>query len=217
MAIEKIALAEQDAADLMPGEAADRPIGLTRRVFSILIGTGALSTAAGWGIVSAAGGTEEVPTSFGTVRIAAAERQARMGGTAGSPAGSHDGSHAGSSATGGTAPPGASVQPFNHTWGEHLAVKLDVRNTSERSVLFAPGQLRLLVSDTTTVTNRAADVSKILLAAGASRSLWISFLVPSGASGLAAQFTDPWGGRAPLALTLPRISLRPGSLEDNHG
>ncbi|GAB3553778.1 hypothetical protein GCM10027404_26950 [Arthrobacter tumbae] len=208
MAIENIALAEQDAADLMPGEAADRPIGLTRRVFGILIGTGALGTAAGWGIVSAAGGTEEVPTSFGTVRIAAAERQARMVGAVGG--------HAGSAGHG-AAPPGASAQPFNHTWGEHLAVKLDVRNTSERNVLFAPGQLRLLVAKTTTVTNRGADVAKILLTAGSHRSLWVSFLVPSGASGLAAQFTDPWGSPAPLALALPRISLRPGSLEDYHG
>jgi hypothetical protein len=98
-----------------------------------------------------------------------------------------------------------------------VAVKLDVRNTSERNVLFAPGQLRLLVADTTTVTNRAADVAKILLAPGSHRSLWISFLVPSGASGLSARFTDPWGGPAPLVLALPRISLRPGSLEENHG
>lgn len=207
MAIQEIALAEQDAADLMPGEAADRPVGLTRRVFGILIGTGALGTAAGWSIVSAAGGTEEVPTSFGSVRIAAAERQSRL--VASGAAATH--------ATHGAAPPGAPAQPFNHTWGEHLAVKLDVRNTSERNVLFAPGQLRLVVTRTTTVTNRAADVSKILLTAGSQRSLWISFLVPTGASGLAAQFTDPWGGPAPLALALPRISLRPGSLEDNHG
>lgn len=207
MAIDEIALAEQGAADLMPGEAADRPTGLTRRVFGILIGTGALGTAAGWGIVSAAGGTEEVPTSFGSVRIAAAERQARL--VASGAAGAHS--------THGAAPPGAPAQPFNHTWGEHLAVKLDVRNTSEHNVLFAPGQLRLLVSKTTTVTNRAADVSKILLTAGSHRSLWISFLVPNGASGLAAQFTDPWGGPKPLVLALPRISLRPGSLEDNHG
>jgi hypothetical protein len=205
MAIEEIALAEQGAADLLPGEAADRPTGLTRRVFGILIGTGALGTAAGWGIVSAAGGTEEVPTSFGSVRIAAAERQARLGGTAVAHA-----AH-------GAAPPGATAQPFNHTWGEHLAVKLDVRNTSDRNVLFAPGQLRLMVSKTTSVTNRAADVSKILLTAGSQRSLWISFLVPIGAAGLAAQFTDPWGTAAPLVLALPRISLRPGSLEDHHG
>ncbi|WP_394252982.1 hypothetical protein [Arthrobacter pityocampae] len=62
----------------------------------------------------------------------------------------------------------------------------------------------------------AADVSKILLTAGSQHSLWISFLVPIGTSDLAAQFTDPWGGPAPLALALPRISPRPGSLEDDH-
>ena len=208
MTIDEIPPAGQDAADLMPGEAADRPDGLSRRVFGVLIGTGAVGTAAGWGIVSAAGGTEEVPTSFGSVRIAAAERQARLVGAVGAHASAHP--------TGGSAPPGALPQPFNHTWGEHLTVQLDVRNTSERNVLFAPGQLRLLVSGTTTVTNRAADVSKILLTAGSQRSLWISFLVPIGASGLAAQFTDPWGGPAPLALALPRISARPGSLEDDH-
>lgn len=205
MATDEIAPAPQDAADLMPGEAADRPNGLTRRVFGLLIGTGAVGAAAGWSVLSAAGGTEEVPTSFGTVRIAAAERQARMVGTAGGHA-----AHGAASA-------GASAQPFNHTWGEHVAVRLDVRNTSEHNVLFAPGQLRLLVSRTTTVTNRAAEVSKISLAAGTQRSLWISFLVPSGATGLAAHFSDPWGGPAPLVLALPRISLRPGSLEDNHG
>ena len=205
MAIDDIALAGPDAVDLMPGEAADRPDGLTRRVFGILMGTSALGTAAGWGIVSAAGGTEEVPTSFGSVRIAAAERQARLVGAVGA----HSAHEAASA--------GASAQPFNHTWGEHLAVKLDVRNTSERNVLFAPGQLRIMVTKTTTVTNRGADVSKILLAAGSHRSLWISFLVPSGASGFAAQFTDPWGGPAPLVLAIPRISLRPGSLEGSHG
>lgn len=96
-------------------------------------------------------------------------------------------------------------------------MKLDVRNTSERNVLFAPGQLRLIVTKTTTVTNRAADVSKILLTAGSRRNLWISFLVPNGTTGLAAQFTDPWGSSAPLVLALPRISLRPGALEDHHG
>lgn len=208
MAIEEIALARQDAADLMPGEAADRPNGLTRRVFGILIGTGAVGTAAGWTIVSAAGGTEEVPTSFGTVRISTAERQARL---AELPAGTT------AHAPHGAAPPGSAAQPFNHTWGEHLAVKLEVRNTSSRSVLFAPGQLRVVVRPGLTVTNRAADVLKDVLAAGSSRSFWISYLVPSGTPGLAAEFTDPWGGGAPLALALPRISLRPGSLEGNHG
>ncbi|WP_258070004.1 hypothetical protein [Arthrobacter sp. SX1312] len=172
------------------------------------MGTGAVGTAAGWGIVSAAGGTEEVPTSFGSVRIAEAERQARLGDTVGAHGSAHP--------TKGAAPSGVLAQPVNHTWGEHLAVQLDVRNTSENDVLFAPGQLRLLVGGTTTVTNRAADVSKILLTAGSQHSLWISFLVPIGASGLAAQFTDPWGGPDPLALALPRISLRPGSLEDDH-
>ncbi len=209
MTIEELAPARRDATDLMPGEAADRPDGLSRRVFGVLLGTGAVGTAAGWGVVVASGGTEEVPTSFGSVRIAAAERQARLVGAGGA----HPSAHS----TMGAAPPGALSQPFNHTWGEHLAIRLDVRNTSESDVLFAPGQLRLLVSETTTVTNRAADVSKILLTANSQHSLWISFLVPIGASGLAAQFTDPWGGPAPLALALPRISLRPGSLEDDHG
>lgn len=212
MAIEEIVTAPKDAADLMSGEAADRPNGLTRRVFGILIGTGALGTAAGWSIVSAAGAAAEVPTSFGSVRITAAERQARLEGGAG--AGAHTGGgHAGS----GVVSPGGAAQPFNHTFGEHLVVKLEVRNTSERNVLFAPGQLRLaLAPTTTTLTNRAADVAKISLAPGTTRSVWMSFLVPIGAANMAAQFTDPWGGTAPLPLTLPRISLRPGSLEGNH-
>ncbi len=114
MTIEAIAPAGRGATDLMPGEASDRPDGLSRRVFGVLIGTGAVGTAAGGSIVS------------------------------------------------------------------------------------------------------AADVSKILLTAGSQHSLWISFLVPIGTSDLAAQFTDPWGGPAPLALALPRISPRPGSLEDDH-
>ncbi|WRH26325.1 hypothetical protein GC088_01580 [Arthrobacter sp. JZ12] len=197
-------MAEQDAADLLPGEAADRPTGLTRRVFGILIGTGALGTAAGWSIVSAAGGTEEVPTSFGSVRIAAAERQARLAGT--------PSAHS----THGAAPPGAGAQPFNHTWGEHLAVQLAVRNTSSRNVLFAPGQLRLSLGETT-VTNRSAEVSKILLTPDSTRSVWISYLMPIGATTISARFTDPWGESAPLVLALPRISLRPGSLEGHHG
>ena len=54
MAIEEIALAEQDAADLMPGEAADRLNGFTREVLLILISALVRTTAAGWRIVAAA-------------------------------------------------------------------------------------------------------------------------------------------------------------------
>ncbi|SDI82749.1 hypothetical protein SAMN04488693_12533 [Arthrobacter subterraneus] len=45
MAIEEIALARQDAADLRSGEAADRPNGFTREVLPILISTPMRSTA----------------------------------------------------------------------------------------------------------------------------------------------------------------------------
>lgn len=209
MTIDGFGRAGQESAAPIPGEATDRPNGLTRRVFGILIGAGAIGTAAGWSIVSAAGATAEVPTSFGSVRITAAERQARLG------TGARTGAHtSGGHTESGSATSGEAAQPFNHTFGEHLAVKLEVRNTSARNVLFAPGQLRLaLTPTTTTLTNRAADVAKISLAPGTTRNVWMSFLVPIGASNLAAQFTDPWGGTAPLALTLPRISLRPGSLE----
>ncbi|GAB3536610.1 hypothetical protein GCM10027403_17860 [Arthrobacter tecti] len=205
MTIEDIAAPGRDAADLLPGEAADNPNGLTRRVFGILIGAGTVGAVAGWTIVSATGGTEEVPTSFGAVRIVAAERQARLAGT--NPGASHA-AHSG-------APPGSALQPFNHTWGEHVAVKLEVRNTSPRNVLFAAGQLRLMVGESITVTNRAADVLKDVLAAGSSRNYWISYLVPIGATRLAGQFIDPRGGE-PLTLALPNISLRPGSLEGDH-
>ncbi|NJC21108.1 hypothetical protein BJ994_000184 [Arthrobacter pigmenti] len=207
MTFEDIAAAGRDAADLLPGEAADNPNGLTRRIFGILIGAGTVGAVAGWTIVSATGGTEEVPTSFGAVRIVAAERQARLAGTNPGADASHT-PHSGG-------PPGSSLQPFNHTWGEHLAVKLEVRNTSGRNVLFAAGQLRLMVGESITVTNRAADVLKDVLAAGSSRSYWISYLVPIGANRLAGQFIDPRGD-GPLTLALPNISLRPGSLEGDH-
>ena len=58
MAIEEIALARQDAADLRSGEAADRPNGFTREVLPILISTPVRSTAADWCIVAA----EALPT-----------------------------------------------------------------------------------------------------------------------------------------------------------
>ncbi|NKX50593.1 hypothetical protein HER39_08435, partial [Arthrobacter deserti] len=111
------------------------------------------------------------------------------------------------------------AQPANRTWGDHLALQLEVSNDSDRDVLFSPGQLRLkLGQDGPSVTNRASDAAAGRLPAGATQRYWISFLAPSDAAGLAAEFTDPWLGEdKPLALALPPVMRRPGSLEVDHG
>ncbi|WP_051479226.1 hypothetical protein [Arthrobacter sp. H5] len=204
--IEKTALDSSNAVDLLPGEAAESSNGLTRRVFGALVGAGTAGILGSWALITAGGEQDWVPTSFGGVRIAAAERQARLGGRDTPATHSTHGA-----AAGGT-------QPANHTWGDHLVVKLEVRNESDRDVLFAPGQLRLRIGvNGPSVTNRGADVAKEILAAGSRRAYWISYLVPTGEADMKTEFTDPWGrSRAPLALALPSVVNRPGSMEAGH-
>lgn len=186
------------------------PGGLSRRVFGVLVSAAVAGTLGGGGLLAAVGGlvprTDGVATSFGTVRIAAAERQARLpqDGAASLLSGPHERHGTGS-------------EPANNTWGEHVALQLEIHNSTDRDVLFAPGQLRLRVgSSGPTVTNRDADEVTGPLAPGSTRRFWISFLVPTGTEDLRAEFTDPWRYGQPLALTLPAVVRRPGWLEESH-
>ena len=208
-------------------EGTEVPTGLTRRVFGVLVGAGVAGIIGGGSLLSASknaadtGGISRgsgVWTSFGSVRIVAAERQSRMpqtpgagGSTAaatGAASSGHD--HGGAAAAG--------TQPANFTWGDHVVLQLEVHNGLDRPVLFSPGQLRLKVGpDGPTVTNRSSGAGKGALDPGATNNFWISFLVPSDMEQLSAEFTDPWSDGAPLALELPTVLRRPGWLENNHG
>ncbi|MEV7646798.1 hypothetical protein [Arthrobacter sp. NPDC089319] len=164
-----------------------------------------------------------VETSFGSVRLASAERQHRLAYDGGVPApGAESSAAAGAS---GAAPDGSghaghgaivasAPQPANMTWGDHLLVELEVQNASDGDVLFAPGQLRLKVGDGgPTVTNRDSGDAATLAPRSTGR-FWISFLVPADAQSFSAEFTDPWLHSAPLELQLPRVALRPGWLDE---
>ncbi|MHA7154609.1 hypothetical protein [Arthrobacter sp. TMN-50] len=196
-------------------------IGLTRRVFGVLIGVTVTGAAAMGGLLATgtSGGPPGTKTSFGSVRLTEAERQLRFlsaNGPDGADAQNLPGTaHGGHSALGSTL--GGTAQPANSTWGEHLALRLEVRNDSDQSVLFAPGQLRLRIgADGPTVTNRDAEAITGPLPAKSTTSRWINFLVPSDETRLSAEFTDPWGGSAPLVLELPPVLNRLGALAVNH-
>jgi len=155
---------------------------------------------------------EGVWTSFGSVRITGAERQARNPQVPG--AVSSSGGHGGH---GGHTVKSSTAQPANLTFGDHMMLELEVHNGLDRKVLFAPGQLRLkLGSEGPTVTNRSPGMGKVALEPGSTSHFWISFLVPSDATDLSAEFTDPWSDGGPLALELPSVLQRPGWLEVSH-
>lgn len=206
-----------------PVESDEVPTGLTRRVFGVLLGAGVAGIVGGGSLIAAGqqanddGGVsrgEGVWTSFGSVRISAAERQARnpQGTGAGSSAANSHGGH------GGHAVASTTAQPFNLTWGDHMMVELEVHNGLDRKVLFSPGQLRLKIgANGPTVTNRNPGTGKGALEPGSTSHFWISFLVPSDAREVSAEFTDPWSDGGPLALALPEVLQRPGWLEADHG
>lgn len=197
--------------------------GLTRRVFGVLVGAGVTGVIGGGSLLAASKNAAEPDgisrgsgtwTSFGTVRITGAERQWRLpqdlGGS--SPTAAASSNHHGGAAA------GSGVQPMNFTWGDHVVLELEVHNGLDRPVLFSPGQLRLKVGpDGPTVTNRSPNVGKGALEPGATNRFWISYLAPSDVERLSAEFTDPWGDGAPVALELPAVLRRPGFLENVHG
>lgn len=191
-----------------------RPPGIkrsvTRRSFGIALGASIVTVAGGAGAafaaLSATGqtGNPGTATTFGTVAITQAERQARL------PGGALGTSHSDHVATTSKSP-----QPVNMTFGDHLRLRLSVENTSGEGVLFSPGQLRLVLpQDGWTLANRGSDVRLAVVEAGATLVALISFLVPSDEAGFAAEFDDIGArGQAPLRLEVPGIVSRPGSLE----
>jgi hypothetical protein len=138
-------------------------------------------------------------TSFGTVAVLRAERQSRLG--AATSAAGH-GDHASAPVT--------SLEPGNHTFADVVALEVEVHNGTSGPVLLSPGQLRLRLGEQgPTVTPRDSGRAVGAVAAGATERLWVSYLAPSDAGELAAEFTDPRQADV-LRLDLPSVVRRPG-------
>lgn len=188
--------------------------GLSRRMFGIALGSSFVLGAGGVTSLalafSAAGppGSTTVPTSFGRIRIALAERQSRLSGDA-----NVGGAHAGHGATGGRSP-----QPVNMTFGDHVLVRVDVFNESDREQLFSPGQLRLRGnSQPWLVVNRWNDLDPVLMLPGTEATAKISFLVPSDSTAFTAFFDDIANpGGELLEVPMPSVKWRPGHLDGSH-
>ncbi|PRB72621.1 hypothetical protein [Arthrobacter sp. MYb213] len=187
---------------------------MSRRAFGIALGSSFVLGAGGIASLglafSAAGppGSITVPTSFGRIRIALAERQSRLPGDA-----NIGGAHAGHGAVS-----GRSAQPINMTFGDHVLVRLDVFNESEREQMFSPGQLRLRGnSQPWLVVNRWNDLAPVLMLPGTEERAKISFLVPSDSTNFTAFFDDianPGGDL--VEVPMPPVKWRPGFLESSH-
>lgn len=194
--------------DAQPTHVHELSTSVTRRSVGAVLGGGVLAAlAAGWladvvstsrsgGISRGAGAW----TSFGTVAVLHAERQARLGGA---PSAGGHGDHAG-------ATPVASPEPGNHTFADVVALEVEVHNGTSDPVLLSAGQLRLrLGAQGPTVTPRDSGRAVGAIEGGATERLWISYLAPSDAGDLAAEFTDPRQDDV-LRLELPSMVRRPG-------
>ncbi|MBO1269580.1 DUF4352 domain-containing protein [Arthrobacter cavernae] len=197
---------------------------LSRRQFGLVLGGGAVLLVAGgaYGVVArtqpSTGPTAATP--FGTLRLVRAGRLARLDAdgqpaahtahaalarlaAAGSPVpgfnyvsalkadhGSHTDGHGEAGGAGSPWP-----QPANLTWGDVVVLELELHNNRPEPMLFAPGQLRLKLSDAgsaaTTVTPQDTGRSPGTLAPGATELIWISYLAPPDASELQLEYTDP--------------------------
>jgi uncharacterized protein DUF4352 len=97
-------------------------------------------------------------------------------------------------------------QPVNLTWGDVVLVEVELGNSSPEPVLFSPGQLRLkLAPSATTVTPQDAGRNSGTIAPGTTEHHWISYLAPSGSSGMELEYTDLWHGRTQV-LSLPPLA-----------
>ena len=171
----------------------------SRRQLGIMAGGGIFLVAGAAGTVTLARTSiisRQRKTSFGTVEILRAARGPRLGPNSGAAHGaSHGALYSGSN----------SLQPGNHTWGDLVLLELEVHNLSDIPVVLSPGQLRLRVGPRQVgVAPRDSDPARGLLAAGAVERLSVSFLTPSSAADLAAEFTGLWHKEA-IALELPPL------------
>jgi Domain of unknown function (DUF4352) len=100
-------------------------------------------------------------------------------------------------------------QPVNLTWGDVVLVEVELSNSGPEPVLFSPGQLRLKLPSSgttaTTVTPQDADRTTGTIPPGSIHHHWISYLAPSGSTGMELEYTDPWQDRT-QGLSLPPLA-----------
>lgn len=100
------------------------------------------------------------------------------------PSGNHNGQH------GGVGDPGW-PQPLNSTWGNVVALEVEVRNDGTDPVLFSPGQLRLKLSrQDVTVTPQDSDHPPGPVASHANEHILISYLAPHDEAHFEVEYTD---------------------------
>lgn len=216
-----------------PHQFTDR--GLSRRQFGLVLSGGAFLLLAGgtYGVVGRSphdAGTS-VSTPFGSVAIVQAGRLARLdsqgqpafatlsaaatqinaaagrGGTAQIQRAStseridprthgHDGRTLG-------APAGP--EPLNLTWGDVVLLEVRLLNDGPVPVLFSPGQLRLRLDESRTVTLRDSDRGPGPLAPHGSEHILISYLAPRDSQALELDYVDDVQDRS-YRLALPALT-----------
>ncbi len=187
-----------------PSAAAKSERWSRRQVFTVLLGAGAVATAAAVAapaIVSTvrdeSGGTtitrgRGAPTSFGSVAVVSAslaprtQRAARTG----------HGDHAAATAD------DATVAAHN-PWADALRVGIEVHNGLDRPILLSPGQFRLQVGlDGPSVAPYDFELAVREVAAHATVSGWISYLAPPGGAAALSLSYDDVARSEPTTLVL---------------
>lgn len=192
---------------------------------SLVVASGFRPAASGPAVVVAGPPT---PTSFGSVHVVRAGRSARLAaggvsalhptpgpgafGLAGagvpvvrSVVAAHGGT--GSSAENhhsgrGSDPGSRSPQPLNRTSGDVVLLEIEVHNAAASPLLFSPGDLRLTPANGQSITPWDASRGFGPIEAGASETLWVSYLAASDAEWFSAEFADP-GADTPVVLRVP--------------
>lgn len=99
----------------------------------------------------------------------------------------------------------AGPEPLNLTWGDVVLLEVRLRNDGPEPVLFSPGQLRLRLGESTTVTLRDCDRSSGPLAPHGSENILISYLAPRGSRELGLDYLDEVQDRT-YRLALPALA-----------
>lgn len=193
--------------------------GLSRRQFGLVLSGGAFLLLAGgtYGVAgrSPLNTTSSVATGFGSLTVVRAGRLARLdaqGRTAFktlAAAASHIAGRGrddtqirrvstteelgvdGQGHDGGTLADPAWPEPLNLTWADMVLLEVQLRNTTDKPVLFSPGQLRLMLSPSaTTITPLDSDLGPGAIAPHASEYILISYLAPRDVVALELDYSD---------------------------